>query len=230
MISVVIPTLNEKNNIRRISDKLLNTSLIKEIIFVDDNSIDGTYKEILNIKKNKKILAIKRKNKIKDLSKSVIIGVKKAKYECICIMDCDLQHDVRYIKSMWKIYKKKKVDLVVASRFVKKSYSGNLGFIRSLLSNFAVMLIINIFGKKTTDPLSGFFLCDKKIVIDHKNRFFLKGYKILFDVLYNGKKNLKVSDLEIVFKKRNSDQSKFNLRIILIFIKQMIYTKFLAKF
>ena len=43
-------------------------------------------------------------------------------------------------------------------------------------------------------------------------------------------KNLKVSDLEIVFKKRYSDQSKFSLRIILIFIKQMIYTKFLAKF
>ena len=145
-------------------------------------------------------------------------------------MDCDLQHDVRYINSMWKKYKKKKVDLVVASRFVKKSYSGNLGFIRSLLSNFAVTVIINIFGKKTTDPLSGFFLCDKKIITDHANQFFLKGYKILFDILYNGKKNLKVSDLEIVFKKRYSDQSKFSLRIILIFIKQMIYTKFLAKF
>ena len=57
---------------------------------------------------------------------------------------------------------KKKIDLVVASRFVKKNYSGNLGFLRSLLSNFAVSLIILIFGKKTTDPLSGFFLCDKK--------------------------------------------------------------------
>ena len=54
MISVVIPTLNEKNNIKKISNNLLSISLVKEIIFVDDNSIDGTYKEILNIKKNKK--------------------------------------------------------------------------------------------------------------------------------------------------------------------------------
>ena len=63
MISVVIPTLNEKNNIKKISNNLLRISLVKEIIFVDDNSIDGTYKEILNIKKNKKILAIKDKIK-----------------------------------------------------------------------------------------------------------------------------------------------------------------------
>ena len=54
MISVVIPTLNEKNNILQDINNLKNISLVKEIIFVDDNSTDGTYKEILNIKKNNK--------------------------------------------------------------------------------------------------------------------------------------------------------------------------------
>ena len=228
MISVVIPTLNEKNNIKKIVGKLKNINLVKEIIFVDDNSTDGTFEEILNVKKSNKIIALKRKNKNKDLSKSVLLGVKKAKYECICVMDCDLQHDVKYIKNLWTIYKKKNNHVVVASRFVKKNYSGNLGFLRSILSNFAVSLIILIFGKKTTDPLSGFFLCRKKVIINYENQFFLKGYKILFDILYNGKSNIRVSDVEIVFKKRNSDQSKFNIRIILIFIRQMIYTKFLA--
>ena len=228
MISVVIPTLNEKNNIKKIVDKLKNINLVKEIIFVDDNSTDGTFEEILNVKKSNKIIALKRKNNNKDLSKSVLLGVKKAKYECICVMDCDLQHDVKYIKNLWTIYKKKNNHVVVASRFVKKNYSGNLGFLRSILSNFAVSLIILIFGKKTTDPLSGFFLCRKKVIINYENQFFLKGYKILFDILYNGKSNIRVSDVEIVFKKRNSDQSKFNIRIILIFIRQMIYTKFLA--
>ena len=228
MISVVIPTLNEKNNIKKIVGKLKNINLVKEIIFVDDNSTDGTFEEILNVKKSNKIIALKRKNSNKDLSKSVLLGVKKAKYECICVMDCDLQHDVKYIKNLWTIYKKKNNHVVVASRFVKKNYSGNLGFLRSILSNFAVYLIILIFGKKTTDPLSGFFLCRKKVIINYENQFFLKGYKILFDILYNGKSNIRVSDVEIVFKKRNSDQSKFNIRIILIFIRQMIYTKFLA--
>ena len=228
MISVVIPTLNEKNNIKKIVSKLNKINLVKEIIFVDDNSTDGTFEEILNVKKSNKIIALKRKNNNKDLSKSVLLGVKKAKYECICVMDCDLQHDVKYIKNLWTIYKKKNNHVVVASRFVKKNYSGNLGFLRSILSNFAVSLIILIFGKKTTDPLSGFFLCRKKVIINYENQFFLKGYKILFDILYNGKSNIRVSDVEIVFKKRNSDQSKFNIRIILIFIRQMIYTKFLA--
>ena len=72
-------------------------------------------------------------------------------------MDCDLQHDANYIKKMWKIFKLKKLDLVIASRFEKKSYYGNLGFLRSLISRLAINIINIIFGKKTSDPLSGFF-------------------------------------------------------------------------
>tara|TARA_B100000989_G_C19480438_1_gene444871 strand:+ start:609 stop:1295 length:687 start_codon:yes stop_codon:yes gene_type:complete len=228
MISIIIPTLNEKKNIIPILNKLKKLKFVYEIIFIDDNSSDGTYEEIKKYTFKKKIRAYQRKKK-RDLNKSVIYGVTKAKKENILIMDCDLQHDANYIKEMWKIFKLKKLDLVIASRFEKKSYYGNLGFLRSLISKIAINIINIIFGKKTSDPLSGFFLCKKYLISKYKKRFFGKGYKILFDILYNGKKNLQIFDQEIIFKKRKYENSKFNFRIILLFFMQIIYTLLLVK-
>ena len=52
----------------------------------------------------------------------------------------------------------------------------------------------------------------------------MKGYKILFDILYNGNHKLKISDVQIAFQKRNLGVSKLNLRIVKIFIDQLFFT------
>ncbi len=160
-ISVIIPTLNEKKNIKRIAKRLDKIKFIKEVIFVDDNSVDGTFLEIKKIKK-KKFKGFLRKNSEKDLSKSVMHGVLKSKHNYIVVMDGDLQHDSNYIQDMWNKIKLSDYDIVVASRFMNKKFSGNLGYIRSILSNLAINTINFLYGKKTSDPLSGFFICKKK--------------------------------------------------------------------
>lgn len=225
MISVIIPTYNEKNNIFKISSKLKKIKIISEIIFIDDDSNDGTYNEIIKYK-SKKIKGYLRKSNIKDLSKSVVYGVRKAKYKNIVVMDCDLQHNPNYITKMWKKFNGSKYDIIIANRFYNQKILGNLGFIRSFVSLSTITLINLIFGKKTTDPLSGFFLCKKNIVLKFEKSFFLNGYKILFDIIYNGKANLVIGHQHIKFNKRKYEKSKFNLRIIIIFLRQMIYTKF----
>ncbi len=228
MISIVIPTLNEEKNIFLISKKLLKLKNVSEIIFVDDNSTDKTFHEIKNIK-NKKVFGFLRRAQRRDLSKSVIFGIKKANNDVVLVMDCDLQHDSSYIYDMWKKFKKKKCDVIIGSRFEKKSLSGNLGFFRSMLSKLAIFLIGITFGNKSSDPLSGFFMCKKELINKNAHLYYAKGYKILFDILFNSKGNLKTFDYNIVFKKRNYGKSKFNLSIIWLFIRQMIYTKFLVK-
>ncbi len=119
MISVVIPTFNEKKNIKLISQRLLKIKIVSEIIFVDDNSTDKTFLEIKNLK-YKKVKGFLRNTKTRDLSQSVIFGVKKAKKNVVLVMDCDLQHDVNYISKMWNKFNKMNCDLVIASRFKKK--------------------------------------------------------------------------------------------------------------
>jgi len=228
MISIIIPTLNEEKNIPIISKKLLRLKIVSEIIFVDDNSTDKTLLKIKSIK-NKKVFGYLRKAKTRDLSKSVIFGIKKANNDVVLVMDCDLQHDSNYIQHMWKKFKKNECDIVIGSRFEKKLFSGNLGFFRSMLSRLAIFSISVIFGNKSSDPLSGFFMCNKELVNKNAHLYYAKGYKILFDILFNSKGNLKTVDYNIVFKKRNYEKSKFNLSIIWLFIRQMIYTILLVK-
>ena len=227
MISVIIPTLNEKRNILRIGNNLSKLKIVSEVIFIDDCSTDGTFNEIKKLSINNKFKGFLRRNKTRDLSQSVIYGVKIAKEKNIVVMDCDLQHNTKYILSMWKVFKDSNIDIVVGSRFMKKKLSGNLGFIRSMSSNFTISFLNLVFSKKTSDPLSGFFLCKKEHITKHKKSFFATGYKILFDILYNGEKNLAVKDVSIFFNKKNFEKSKFNWRIIWIFLRQIFYTKLL---
>ena len=228
MISVVIPTFNEKENIKKILVMLQEIKIISEIIFVDDQSNDGTFAEIKKSQKSN-IKGYLRRAKKKDLSKSVLYGVKKSKNKNILVMDCDLQHDPKYIIKMWNNYCNNSYDIVIANRFQNKKIIGNLGYFRSLISLSMIHLINLIFGKKSLDPLSGFFLCKKNIILGYEKNFFSTGYKILFDIIYNGKNNLRIGHQNIKFNRRKYAESKFNLTIIRLFIKQMIYTIFLVK-
>lgn len=225
MISAIIPTFNEKKNIEALCKKLSCIRIVSEVIFVDDNSEDGTFKEIQKISiLNKKFIGILRDNKEKNLSASVLVGVFKAKNSLILVMDSDLQHNTSYILKMYQSFQKNSCDIVIASRFLNNNINGNLGLIRSILSNFCIFLINSFFKKKTSDPLSGFFLCKKSMIIKEYKKFYLRGFKILFDILYNGRRYARCKDIPIVFDKRKYEKTKFNYKIIIIFIKQLIYT------
>ena len=223
MITIIVPTLNESENISRFFEKIAKVKFKYELIFVDDNSSDNTRSEIKKIKKNN-VKLILRKNKNRDLAKSVFLGIEKSVYENILVLDCDLQHDIKSANLMQKVFFKNKLDLVVGSRFLKKKISGNLGFFRSISSLCFIFIINILFKKKTTDPLSGFFICKKKIILKNKKNYFLNGYKILFDILYNSNKDLKKADIQINFGKRIVGSSKLNIKIVVIFIKQLFYT------
>jgi dolichol-phosphate mannosyltransferase len=224
MISVIIPTYNEKKNISEIIGKLLKEKKISEIIFIDDKSTDGTFVELKKFLFIKKLKAYTRNSKNRDLSKSVLYGVNKSKNSLTLVMDCDLQHNPKYINEMYKIINKQKSDIVIASRFGKNSFKGNLGFFRSFISNVAIQ-IINIFlGRRSNDPLSGFFLCKKELITKYEKYFFKRGYKILFDIIYNGKQNIKINHLKIYFNKRKYENSKFNFKVVILFIAQIVHT------
>ena len=223
MITIIVPTLNESENISRFFEKIAKVKFKYELIFVDDNSSDNTRSEIKKIKKNN-VKLILRKNKNRDLAKSVFLGIEKSVYVNILVLDCDLQHDIKSANLMQKVFFQNKLDLVVGSRFLKKKISGNLGFFRSISSLCFIFIINILFKKKTTDPLSGFFICKKKIILKNKKNYFLNGYKILFDILYNSNQDLKKADIQINFGKRIVGSSKLNIKIVVIFIKQLFYT------
>lgn len=223
MISILVPTLNEADNIPLLIDELKKINFEHELIIIDDNSEDNT-NQIVKKYLSEKIIFLKREAKIRDLSKSIMLGAKKSKFNYILVLDCDLQHEITNSNIMYEKIIKNQIDIVIGSRFYKEKYSGNLGIIRSFFSLLFILVINICLSKKSTDPLSGFFMCKKNLLLKYEYNFFLKGYKILFDIIYNGKKDLKIEDIQIKFKKRLHGKSKLNLKIVIIFIKQFFYT------
>jgi len=223
-ISIIIPVLNEKQNLINLTNKIYkNTKGLKlEIIFVDDNSDDGSDKVLKFLqKKNKNFRYFIRKQN-RDLTQSCFYGIQKSKYKIILIMDGDGQHNPKYIKKMLSILSSKKVDFVVGARKFK-NMNESLSFFRFYASKILIFLFNILFKLKTSDPMTGYFIFRREFYYKYKKYFFGKGYKILADLIYSTPKQLKIIDYKIEFLKRHNEKSKMNLKVLLILIKFIIY-------
>lgn len=218
--TIVIPVLNEENNIREliflIKKNLKNFKY--EIIFIDDNSTDNTKNVIKNYLSRNLKYYLRKKNK--DLTLSCFLGIEKSRYENIIIMDSDLQHHPKYLPQMVNLYFKKKLDFVVAVRNFNK-YQG-LGVTRRISSIFLSYVFNYFLGYRVSDPMSGFFIFKKSIYLKYKNLLFGKGWKILADLLYN-KENFLIEQFPIIFLRRAGNKSKMNLNVLLYVIKLFLF-------
>tara|TARA_B100000686_G_C16444650_1_gene788790 strand:+ start:89 stop:799 length:711 start_codon:yes stop_codon:yes gene_type:complete len=232
-LSIVIPILNEANNILLLIPEI-NKARIKlkikkfEILLVDDNSIDDIKNVVKKLRKKFKFLKLfVRKNKQKDLSKSCVFGFKKASFKNILVMDGDCQHHPKYIIKLFNVYSKENLDIAIGSRSLLKRSEG-LSYFRRLFSIILIKIVNFLLGDKTQDPMSGYFIFRKKIFTQNKKRMFIRGYKILSDLIYSSRKNLKIRDVPIVFDRRTSGKSKMNI-LILLQLLLFIFVSFLKK-
>jgi dolichol-phosphate mannosyltransferase len=229
-LTIIIPTYNEKKNIYNLIENILKIIKIKklQIVVVDDDSKDGTYLELKKIKKKyKNFFYIVRKNKKRDLTKSVILGFAKSKYHNILVMDADFQHNPLDIIKLIKIFFSSKYDFVIGCRRFDQNLKKNLKLMR-FYSSLIITYIFNLLlGYKTSDPMSGFFIFKKKIFLRNKKKLYGSGFKILTDLIYS-EKNLKIKDIYINFDLRKYNKSKMNFKIILqiiILFFHKYYTK-----
>ena len=223
-ISIIIPILNESENIKllipEISKNIKILKILKyEIILVDDNSEDQIELVVRKLRKKFKSLKLLiRKKKDKDLSKSCIVGFEKSKFKNILVMDGDFQHHPKYILNLVKNFNKTNSDIVVGTRDLTSTKKTKLSIFR-LGSSFIVTTFLNIaLGKKTSDPLTGFFLFKKEIYKKNKKQLFAKGYKILADLIYSSKEKLNIVDVGINFGNRARGESKMSFKILIILI------------
>ena len=214
-ISIIIPVYKEFHNIEKLTLKIRKylKKNTYEIIFVDDSSKDGSYKLLKKLKKKYRNFNYIIRRKKRDLTQSCFDGIKKAKYDYIQIMDGDLQHNPKYIKNFIKILLQNNSDLVIGGRNLITGKNPGLGIIRRVAS-ILIIFTFYLFGKKTIDPMSGFFLFRKNIYFKNRKYFFGKGYKILADILFNSRSKIKVKDFIIVFDSRFKDKSKMNLKTL----------------
>ncbi len=227
MITILIPTLNEKKNIPIIAKSLLTNNnldkIITNIIFIDDNSLDGSDEE-LNIVSNKfpKVISIIRKDHSKDLTKSILLGLKLVKSEYVCIMDADLQHDINAVGIFYDLIKTNKFDLIIGSRFLDNTFANNLSNTRKILSKSGNLIGYILGIKKIKDPLSGFFMIKTSIFKSISKKIDTDGFKILLTILAILNKKIKIKEIQINFYSRKHGQSKLKFKVLIIFLKQIL--------
>ena len=211
LVSLVIPTYNEKENIvplvERLSRAFANQNY--EILFVDDNSKDGTVDLISELAARYPVKVMVRLNE-RGLATAVLHGFKYARGNIIGVMDADLQHPPEINPSLLKAIENG-ADMAIASRYVRGGGCPNWGLARRIISRGALSLA-HVFlpnTRKVKDPMSGFFMF-KRDGLD-KVEFQPVGYKILMEMLVMGKFQ-NVVEVPFIFEDRSSGRSKMKAR------------------
>ena len=160
MISIIIPTYNEEENITKLIKKIFNIPLKINIIVVDDS------KNILTkIKKIKNVQYIHRGKKL-GRGSAVLIGIKESlknkRNRIIIEMDADFSHRTQEILPNIKYFNKKKLNFLIASRYLKKSKILNWPLSRHILSKFSNLLARLMLRIPIQDYTNGFRFYDRK--------------------------------------------------------------------
>ena len=224
MLSIIIPTYNEKESILKTIEKIIKTipkNQKYEIIVSDDNSSDKTWEivEKYSIKtKNKNIKTLRRMSN-RGLTPAVIDGYKLAKGDYFLVIDADGQHDEKIIPNM--LTEIKKNDIVIGSRYIKGGGIKDWSKTRLFVSKFASLLAKPILKHKIKDPMSGYFMIKKEVFEKIKDKLNSKGYKVLLEIVFNSK-NIKIKETPYTFQKREEGESKLSSKVIFEYLQLLI--------
>ncbi len=216
---VIIPTYNEKENIRQIIKAVGDLPLAFDILIVDDGSPDGTGEIVKDLQKKHAGLHLLER-KVKDgLGRAYIAGFKWAlerNYLYICEMDADFSHTPADLVRLYQACADGKGDLAVGSRYVKDGKVVNWTRDRIIWSRGGSIYTRMVTWMPVKDPTAG-FVCYKRQVLEaiRLDHLELNGYAFQIEMKYKAYRlGFKIVEVPITFKDRELGETKFNGSII----------------
>ena len=215
-LSLVLPTLNEAENIEAViaasSSVLEKAGISYELIVVDDDSPDETWRKAVSCAASLSTLRVIRRTGEKGLATAIVRGWQAARGETLGVMDADLQHPPEALPKLWAEIDGG-ADLAVASRYAPAGGISDWSLRRRIVSRVAQgigLLVLPEIAGRLRDPMSGYLLVrrEKLVGVTLKPR----GYKILLEVL--GRCDIRsIAEVGYVFRERSQSQSKLTWRI-----------------
>jgi len=218
--TLIIPTLNEEGNISKIIAVVKELCAGINVIVADDESKDKT-QEI--VKSLKCVVLLDRTKEVHGLTASVIDSIKATRTKYFVVIDADFQHPPKNVREIIEKLRQNK-DIVIGARKSAKGWPITRKIISLGAKTLArTRLILKMPFIK--DPVSGFFggntkLCNE-IIQKRYNKFEIKGYKILFDLLKYCPKRTKVGYVYYDFGLRLKGQSKIGKKQILSLLRSI---------
>jgi dolichol-phosphate mannosyltransferase len=227
-LSIIVPTFNERDNVRELVYRLASclSQVSWEVIFVDDDSPDGTADLVREISsQDRRVRCLQRLGR-RGLSSACIEGMLSSAAPYLAVIDADLQHDETLLPQMLLTLRDSSTDIVIGSRYVSGGGIGEWDHMRALMSRFATWLSHLVLRAQLTDPMSGFFMIRREAF--HKTVHTLSGlgFKILVDLFASSPRPLRFKELPYQFRNRQTGESKLDSRAawdyLLLLLDKMI--------
>jgi dolichol-phosphate mannosyltransferase len=219
-VSVVVPTFNERGNVTQLYQKL-ETSLAGvswEVIFVDDDSADGTWDVVRALARaDGRVRCIRRIGR-RGLSGACIEGILASSAPFAAVIDADLQHDETQLPKMLSLLRSGQADLVVGSRYIKGGSAESFDRGRAGASALATEVAKRVLNVSIADPMSGFFMIRRDRFEQFAPELSTQGFKILLDIVATSQGNLKTVEIPYAFGRRLHGESKLDSMVALDFL------------
>ena len=217
--AIIVPTLNEKDNVILTVEKLESvlSGMNWEVIFVDDDSTDGTWQELLKLAAQKPYVRMIRRVNRRGLSSACVEGMLATSAPYIAVMDADLQHDASILPQMFAALTSNEATVAVGSRYCGDGGVGEWDKTRAKMSQLATLLASKILLAPCSDPMSGFFALKRSLIDEIAPSISLSGFKILFDILTTKDIPLKVKEVPYTFSTRIHGCTKLSVSTLIDF-------------
>ena len=207
-----MPTLNERDNIEPLLSQLETAlaGIAWEIIFVDDDSRDGTNAHIRDIARlDPRVRCLHRIDR-RGLASACIEGILATSAPCVAVMDADLQHDETLLPHMLTALEAGELDLVVGSRYAEGGSIGEWERGRARLSSLATALGRLVLKADLADPMSGFFMLRREFFDQAVRNMSGLGFKILIDLFVSAERPPRFLELPYQFRQRRHGATKLD--------------------
>lgn len=213
---VIIPTYNEKENIKAIITAVFAQPTPFDVLIIDDGSPDGTASIVKEMQQSasEKLHLLERAGKL-GLGTAYITGFKWALengYEFICEMDADFSHNPEDLNRLYQACAMGGADLAIGSRYKSGVNVVNWPIGRVLMSYFASTYVRLVTGMKIMDTTAGFKCYHRKILETIKlDKIHLKGYGFQIEMKFSTwKYGFKIIEVPIIFTDRQEGASKMS--------------------
>ena len=215
-VAVVVPTLNEAANVEKLIAKLSVVLAGRgwEVLFVDDNSADGTSELVRRIARESRHVRIVQRVGRRGLSSAVVEGILATAAPIVAVMDGDLQHSEDALPRLIDAIADDGADIAVGTRYVAGGGIGDWNSDRARMSRLATRAGQIALGTDVSDPMSGFFAIRRDAFERALPRLSAIGFKILLDILTSSPTPLKVAEIPYQFRSREAGESKIGARVI----------------
>jgi dolichol-phosphate mannosyltransferase len=219
-LSVIVPTFKERDNVITLFRRLETTlkGVAFEVIFVDDNSPDGTWEVVRSLAREDSRVRCVRRIGRRGLSGACIEGILASSAPYVAVIDADLQHDETQLPAMLALLQGGEFDLVVGSRYIDGGSADSFDKQRAGASVLATEVAKRVLRVKIADPMSGFFMIRRDRFEQLAPQLSTQGFKILLDIVATARGDLRVKEIPYSFGSRLHGESKLDSMVALDFL------------